>query len=229
MDAVIVGAGFSGLCAAIQLKRAGFRDFVILEKADRVGGTWRDNTYPGCACDVPSHLYSFSFEPNPRWTRTFSPQPEIWSYLRHCAEKYGVMPHIRFHHELRSAQWDARAQRWIVATAGGTYAARVLIAATGALSDPAIPALPGLESFQGTVFHSAQWDHSHDLRGRRVAVVGTGASAIQFVPRIQPLVETLHVFQRTPAWIMPHPDRPLRDWERRVYRMLPALQQAVRA
>jgi cation diffusion facilitator CzcD-associated flavoprotein CzcO len=225
----IVGSGFSGLGMAISLLRDGVDDFVLLERAGDVGGTWRDNTYPGCACDVPSHLYSFSFEPNPRWTRTFSPQPEIWTYLRHCAEKYGVMPHIRFNHELRSAQWDERAQRWMVTTAGGSYAARVLIAATGPLSDPSIPALPGLDAFAGKVFHSARWDHSHDLRGRRVAVIGTGASAIQFVPRIQPLVDSMHVFQRTPAWIMPHPDRPLRDWERRVYGMLPALQQAMRA
>ncbi|HXA28547.1 MAG TPA: NAD(P)/FAD-dependent oxidoreductase [Candidatus Angelobacter sp.] len=225
----IVGSGFSGLGMAISLLRDGVDDFVILERAGDVGGTWRDNTYPGCACDVPSHLYSFSFEPNPRWTRTFSPQGEIWTYLRHCAEKYGVMPHIRFNNELRSARWDPRLQRWHVETSQGSYLAQVLVAATGALSDPSVPALPGLESFQGKVFHSARWDHSYDLQGKRVAVVGTGASAIQFVPRIQKLVDRMHVFQRTPAWIMPHPDRPLRNWERAVYRALPPLQLAMRA
>jgi cation diffusion facilitator CzcD-associated flavoprotein CzcO len=216
----IVGSGFSGLGMAIALRRQGEHDFVVLERAGDVGGTWRDNTYPGCACDVPSHLYSFSFEPNPRWTRSFSPQQEIWDYLRHCARKYGVLPHVRFNHEVR--------KRWIVETSGGTYVAQVLVAATGALSEPSMPALPGLDSFKGTVFHSARWNHDHDLRGRRVAVIGTGASAIQFVPRIQPQVAHLDVYQRTPAWIMPHPDRPLRPWERRVYAMLPALQLLMR-
>jgi cation diffusion facilitator CzcD-associated flavoprotein CzcO len=225
----IVGSGFSGLGMAISLLRDGIDDFVVLERAGDVGGTWRDNTYPGCACDVPSHLYSFSFEPNPAWTRTFSPQPEIHRYLRHCAEKYRVLPHIRFHHDLREARWDAAARRWDVATSQGRYSAKVLIAATGALSDPSIPRIPGMESFRGTVFHSARWDHEYDLRGKRVAVVGTGASAIQFVPKIQPQVDRLHLFQRTPAWIMPHPDRPLRDWERRVYDLLPPLQLAMRA
>jgi cation diffusion facilitator CzcD-associated flavoprotein CzcO len=225
----IVGSGFSGLGMAISLLRDGVDDFVVLERAGDVGGTWRDNTYPGCACDVPSHLYSFSFEPNPTWTRTFSPQPEIHRYLRHCAAKYGVLPHIRFHHELLDAQWDEREQRWFVETSQGDYAARVLIAATGALSDPSVPDIPGLQSFTGRVFHSARWDHDYDLRGRRVAVVGTGASAIQFVPRIQPLVAELKLFQRTPAWIMPHPDRGLTALERRVYSLLPMLQLAMRA
>ena len=225
----IVGSGFSGLGMAISLLRDGVDDFVVLERAGDVGGTWRDNTYPGCACDVPSHLYSFSFEPNPTWTRTFSPQPEIQRYLRHCAEKYRVLPHMRFHSEVRSARWDGAAQRWMVETPGARFSARVLIAATGALSDPSIPDIPGLQSFQGKVFHSARWDHDYDLRGKRVAVVGTGASAIQFVPRIQPLVAQLTLFQRTPAWIMPHPDRALTAWERRVYRTLPALQLAMRA
>ncbi|HEV7679773.1 MAG TPA: NAD(P)/FAD-dependent oxidoreductase [Candidatus Dormibacteraeota bacterium] len=224
----IVGSGFSGLGMAIQLRRQGADDFVVLERAGDVGGTWRDNTYPGCACDVPSHLYSFSFEPNPRWTRSFSPRAEIWDYLRHCARKYGVLPHIRFNHELREACWDESRKRWIVETSGGTYVAQVLVAATGALSEPKTPPLPGLENFRGTVFHSARWNHDHDLRGRRVAVVGTGASAIQFVPRIRPQVAHLDVYQRTAAWIMPHPDRPLRRWERRIYSALPALQLLMR-
>jgi cation diffusion facilitator CzcD-associated flavoprotein CzcO len=225
----IVGSGFAGLAMAIRLKQQGEHDFALLERASDVGGTWRDNSYPGCACDVPSHLYSFSFEPNPRWTRTFSPQAEIQDYLRHCARKYGVLPHVRFGHELIDARWDEGTQRWILRTPHGTLTASVLVAATGPLSEPSIPALPGLDSFRGTVFHSAQWDHAHDLRGRRVAVVGTGASAIQFVPLIQPQVEHLTVFQRTPAWVMPHPDRPLRPVERALYSRMPMLQALMRS
>lgn len=224
----IVGSGFAGLAMAIRLKQQGDDDFVVLERAGDVGGTWRDNSYPGCQCDVPSHLYSFSFEPNPNWSRTFSMQPEIKEYLRHCARKYGVLPQVRFHCELLDAQWDADTQRWHLQTSRGALDAQFLLAAAGPLSEPKIPALPGLDSFRGTVFHSAQWDHQHDLRGRRVAVVGTGASAIQFVPRIQALVSQLTVFQRTPAWVMPHPDRPIRDWERRVYAAVPALQAVMR-
>jgi cation diffusion facilitator CzcD-associated flavoprotein CzcO len=228
VEVAIAGSGFAGLAMAIRLLQRGERDFVVLERAGDVGGTWRDNSYPGCACDVPSHLYSFSFEPNPHWSRTFSPQPEIQDYLRHCARKYGVLPHVRFDSELLDARWDEAAQRWILQTAGGPLTARVLVAATGPLSEPSIPVVPGLDSFRGTVFHSARWNHEHDLRGRRVAVVGTGASAIQFVPRIQPQVEHLTVFQRTPAWVMPHPDRPLRPAERAVYDRLPGMQALMR-
>ena len=206
----IVGSGFAGLGMAIRLREAGIEDFVVLEKADDVGGTWRDNSYPGCACDVPSHLYSFSFAPNPEWTSTFSPQPEIWDYLRGCAERYGVMAHIRFGHELLDAAWDEDAQRWRLETSRGELTAQALVLGTGPLSAPSIPDLPGLERFEGTTFHSATWDHDHDLDGERVAVIGTGASAIQFVPQIQPRVGRLHLFQRTAPWIMPRPDRPLK-------------------
>jgi cation diffusion facilitator CzcD-associated flavoprotein CzcO len=225
----IVGSGFAGLGMAIRLREAGVEDFVVLERADDVGGTWRDNSYPGCACDVPSHLYSFSFAPNPDWTSTFSPQPEIWGYLRDCAQRYGVMPHIRFGHELLDARWDDDAQRWRLRTSRGDLTAQALVLGTGPLSAPAIPELPGLERFEGTTFHSAAWDHDHDLDGERVAVIGTGASAIQFVPQIQPRVGRLHVFQRTAPWIMPRPDRPLAPFERRVYRALPAAQLLMRA
>jgi len=228
VEVAIAGSGFAGLAMAIRLKQRGEHDFAVLERAEDVGGTWRDNSYPGCACDVPSHLYSFSFEPNPRWSRTFSRQPEIQEYLRHCARKYGVLPHVRFGCELRDARWDEAAQRWRLSTSTGEMTARVLVAATGPLSEPSIPNLPGLDSFRGTVFHSARWNHAHDLRGRRVAVVGTGASAIQFVPLIQPQVERLTVFQRTPAWVMPHPDRPLKPVERAVYSRVPALQSLMR-
>jgi cation diffusion facilitator CzcD-associated flavoprotein CzcO len=225
----IVGSGFSGLGMAIRLRRAGIEDFVILERADDVGGTWRDNSYPGCRCDVPSHLYSFSFAPNPDWTSTFSAQEEIWDYLRTCARRYGVVDHVHFGHEVLGAEWDEDAQRWRIETSQGSLTAQALVLGTGPLSEPSIPDLPGLERFEGATFHSATWDHDHDLDGERVAVVGTGASAIQFVPQIQPHVERLHLFQRTAPWIMPRPDRPLKAWERRLYRALPAAQLVMRA
>ncbi|HKE81395.1 MAG TPA: NAD(P)/FAD-dependent oxidoreductase [Solirubrobacteraceae bacterium] len=225
----IVGSGFAGLGMAIRLRQEGIEDFVVLERAGDLGGTWRDNSYPGCACDVPSHLYSFSFAPNPDWTSTFSPQPEIWDYLRRCAQRYGVTDHIRFDHEVLEAAWDADAQRWHVETSQGPLTAEVLVMGTGPLSAPAIPDLPGLDRFEGATFHSATWDHDHDLGGERIAVIGTGASAIQFVPKIAPQAERLHVFQRTAPWIMPRPDRPLRPWERRLYRALPGAQLLMRA
>jgi cation diffusion facilitator CzcD-associated flavoprotein CzcO len=226
---VIVGTGFSGIGMAIELLRDGERDFVLLERADDIGGTWRDNTYPGCRCDVPSHLYSFSFAPNPNWSSTFSPQPEILEYLRDVAARFGVLPYVRFGTELESAEWDEQAARWRLETSRGPLSADVLIAAQGPLSEPLVPDVPGLDSFEGTTFHSATWDHEHRLDGERVAVIGTGASAIQFVPAIQPLVGQMHVFQRTPPWVMPHPNRPMKDWERRLYRRLPAAQLAMRA
>ena len=225
----IIGSGFAGLGMAIRLKQAGMEDFVVLERAGDVGGTWRDNSYPGCQCDVPSHLYSFSFAPNPRWTRTFSMQPEIYGYLRRCAQEYGITPHLRFDHEVTEAAWDDDASLWRIDTPRGTLTADLVVSGVGALSEPSIPEIPGLDSFQGTSFHSAAWDHSHDLTGERVAVIGTGASTIQIVPSIQRAVSRLHVFQRTPPWVMPHPDRPTTRLERRIYRLLPAAQLAMRA
>src|SRR5687768_16304414 len=171
----IIGSGFGGLGTAIRLKQEGIHDFVVLERAGDVGGTWRDNTYPGCACDVQSHLYSFSFAPNPGWSRSFSPQPEIQEYLQRCARDFDILPHIRFHHEVHGGAWDDAARRWRIETSHGPFTAHFVVLATGSLSDPVIPALPGLESFQGRAFHSARWDHAYDLRGRRVAVLGTGA------------------------------------------------------
>jgi cation diffusion facilitator CzcD-associated flavoprotein CzcO len=224
----IVGSGFAGIGMAICLRQAGIEDFVVLERAGDVGGTWQANTYPGCQCDVPSHLYSFSFAPNPGWTRTYSRQPEIWAYLRGCAERYGLAPHLRLGHELTGATWDEECARWRVETSGGALEATLLIDATGPLSQPAVPRIRGLARFEGTIFHSAEWDHDHDLTGERVAVIGTGASAIQFVPRIQPRVGALHVFQRTPPWVLPHADRPTSRLERRLYRALPLVQRAVR-
>jgi cation diffusion facilitator CzcD-associated flavoprotein CzcO len=225
----IVGTGFSGLGMAIKLRQEGEHDFVLLERAAEIGGTWRDNTYPGCRCDVPSHLYSFSFAPNPDWSSTFSPQSEILDYLKDCAERFGVMPHIRFETELESAAWDDEDELWRIETSQEAMTAEVLIAAQGPLSDPSLPEVPGLESFEGKAFHSAQWDHDHTLEGERVAVIGTGASAIQFVPEIQPEVEQLHVFQRTAPWVIPHRNRPMRRWERALYRVFPPAQLAMRA
>ncbi|HEX5708987.1 MAG TPA: NAD(P)/FAD-dependent oxidoreductase [Pyrinomonadaceae bacterium] len=229
VSVAIIGTGFGGLGAAIRLKQQGVEDFVIFERAGDVGGVWRDNSYPGCACDVESHLYSFSFAPNPEWTHSFSRQPEIWDYLRACARDYGILPHIRFRHEVREAAWDERARVWRIETSQGTFAASVLVAAAGSLSDPSMPSLRGLENFKGRAFHSARWDHTFDLAGRRVAVIGTGASAIQFVPAIQPTVSKLYVFQRTAPWIVPRRDRPLREGERRMFRRFPAAQRAQRA
>ena len=225
----VIGAGFAGIGLAIRLLQRGERDFVVFERAGDVGGTWRDNTYPGAACDVPSNLYSFSFAPNPSWTRSFSPQPEIHGYLRDCAERYGVLPHVRFGHEVTAARWDDDAQCWVVDTTGGPYRANVLVSARGPLSEPCVPALRGLARFEGSLFHSARWDHDHDLRGERVAVIGTGASAVQFVPAIQPVVRRLHVFQRTPAWVIPRRDRRLTRAEHLAYRACPWAQLAVRA
>ncbi|HTR54977.1 MAG TPA: NAD(P)/FAD-dependent oxidoreductase [Kofleriaceae bacterium] len=215
LSAIVVGAGFSGICAGVELRRAGIEDFVILEKAARVGGTWRENTYPGAACDIPSHLYSYSFEPNPRWSRAYGKQAEILAYLEHCADKYGLAPHLRFGQTVEDARYDAATGAWTVKTRGGeTFVARALILGNGALHVPQLPDVPGLASFQGTQFHSARWNHDYDLAGKRVAVIGTGASAIQFVPEIAPRVAQLHVFQRTAPWIIPKHDRAIGDAER---------------
>ncbi|WAS99404.1 flavin-containing monooxygenase [Nannocystis punicea] len=230
VDVVIVGAGFSGLCMAIQLRRVGITDFVVLEKADRVGGTWRDNTYPGAACDIPSHLYSYSFEQNPNWTRAFPPQSEIQQYLERCADKYDVRRHIRFGAEVVEATFDRAAGRWRVRTgAGEQLSARAFVLGNGALHLPAYPELRGLGDFTGKTFHSARWDHAYDMSQKTVAVLGTGASAIQFVPQIAPVVERLHLFQRTPAWIVPKPDHAIGELARKLYARVPALQRLVRS
>ena len=230
LDVLIVGTGFAGLGMAIHLKRAGFQSFTILERAQDVGGTWRDNRYPGCACDIPSHLYSFSFELNPAWTRHYPPQREIWEYLRHCARKYVLLPHIRFGAELVQAHYDEAAARWHVTTRDGrSFSARVLVSGMGGLSNPAVPRVPGLEQFSGTSFHSARWNKDYDLRGKRVAVIGSGASAIQIVPQIQPLVSRLDYYQRTPSWILPHPDRAVTPFELWLFRWLPFTKHLLRA
>jgi cation diffusion facilitator CzcD-associated flavoprotein CzcO len=224
---VVIGTGFAGIGMAVRLKQVGYDDFVVLERAQEVGGTWRDNTYPGCRCDVPSHLYSFSFAPNPEWSSTFSPQPEIEDYLRNVTDRFGIRPHIRFGHEVESAHWEDG--QWRIRTSQGDFTAQLLLSGMGPLAEPSYPNLPGIESFEGEVFHSAKWNHELDLSGRKVAVIGTGASAIQFVPAIQPEVEELHLFQRTPPWVLPRPDRKITEVEKAVYRRFPLVQKAVRA
>jgi cation diffusion facilitator CzcD-associated flavoprotein CzcO len=225
---VIVGAGFAGIGMAIKLKQAGYHDFVVLEKGDDLGGTWRDNTYPGCACDVPSHLYSYSFELNPDWSRMFAPQEEIWEYLRGCASRYGVLPHIRYGARVASMEYDERALRWRVELdGGGVLKPRAVVSGIGALHVPSYPDVPGRDAFRGTAFHSARWDHSADLAGKRIAVIGTGASAAQFVPRIAPLAGHLTVFQRTPPWVQAKPDFAFSPAARRALR-LPGAARALR-
>ncbi|GAA0654330.1 NAD(P)/FAD-dependent oxidoreductase [Streptomyces thermocarboxydovorans] len=217
----VVGSGFGGLGAAVRLRREGITDFVVLERASSVGGTWRDNSYPGCACDVPSHLYSFSFAPNPDWPRSFSGQEHIRAYLERVTDTFGLRPHIRFDSEVKRMVWDTERLRWDIETSSGSLSADVVVSATGPLSDPKIPDIPGLDTFPGKVFHSARWDHDYDLRGKRVAMIGTGASAIQIVPSIQPEVSRLTLFQRTPAWVLPRVDRTISAAERALHRALP--------
>lgn len=228
VQVAIIGAGFGGIGAAVRLRQAGIDDIVILERADEVGGVWRDNTYPGCACDVQSHLYSLSFAPNPDWSRSYSRQPEIWAYLRQVVADFGLAPLIRFGHEVQAAAWDGAALRWRITTSRGPVSAAVLVVGSGGLSEPAIPQLPGAERFAGRAFHSARWDHSFDLAGRAVAVIGTGASAIQLIPAIQPQVARLMVYQRTPPWVMPRHERPYTLAERRLLARFPALRLLAR-
>jgi cation diffusion facilitator CzcD-associated flavoprotein CzcO len=209
----------------IRLKKAGIESFTIFEKADSLGGTWRDNDYPGCACDVQSHLYSFSFEPNPRWSRMFAEQREIRSYLEHCADKYRLLPHLRFNREVKSTEFDEASSTWkVTLTDGEELTADIVILATGGLSRPSYPDIAGIRRFTGKLFHSARWDHKYDLSDKRVGVIGTGASSIQFVPQIAGRVKQLALFQRTAPWILPKPDRAISAGERRLYSLFPFLQ-----
>ncbi|MCX6129684.1 MAG: NAD(P)/FAD-dependent oxidoreductase [Proteobacteria bacterium] len=220
---VIVGSGFAGLAMAIRLKKAGIDDFTILEQAGEVGGTWRDNTYPGAACDVPSPVYSFSFEANPNWSSKFSPQKEIYEYLKHCAKKYAIYPHIRFHNKVEESQFNSESGLWTVSIkAQASIDCRFLILCSGGLSRPAYPKIPGIDSFKGALFHSAAWDHKFPLENSRVAVIGTGASSIQIVPAIIDKVKQLNLFQRTPAWILPKSERKFGKLERFFLAKIPA-------
>ena len=225
----IIGAGISGICMGIQLVKAGIHHFTIYEKDSTLGGTWRDNTYPGCGCDIPSYLYCFSFEQKSDWSRKFSSQAEILQYLEQCVEKYGLKPHISFGTEITRAQFIAEESLWRIENAqGDAVYANVLVSGCGQLDRPLYPDIEGLEQFQGTCFHSARWDHDHDLRGERVAVIGNGASASQFIPEIAPALERLTVFQRTPNWVIPRLDHRYCSrahwwfrwfpWAKRVYR-----------
>lgn len=226
---VIVGTGFSGLGMAIRLAQRGESDYVVLEKADDVGGTWRDNRYPGCACDVPSRLYSFSFDQKPDWTRDFATADEIWAYLRDVADRHGVRGRIEFGADLTSAAYSEQHRRWELATAGGRrWTADALVLGVGALHEPRLPDVPGLEDFGGPVFHSARWPARDGLDGKRVAVVGTGASSVQIVPALAPRTERITVFQRTPAWILPKHDTVWSERRKRMFASHPALQRAVR-
>jgi cation diffusion facilitator CzcD-associated flavoprotein CzcO len=219
----IIGAGFGGVGLAVRLKQAGI-DFVLFEKGAGVGGVWRENTYPGAACDVPSHLYSFSFEPKPDWPRKYAEQPHILGYLEHCAKKYDLLKHARFNTEIESARFDETNGLWTLrAKTGEEFQARALVTACGQLNRPATPSLKGLESFRGEKFHSALWNHGIDFAGKRVAIVGTGASAIQFVPTVVAKAAKVTLFQRSPPWIMPKPDRVFRDFEKALMRSVPGV------
>jgi len=224
----VLGAGFAGLGAAIKLDEAGEHDFLVVDKGDSVGGTWRDNTYPGAACDVPSQLYSFSFAPNPEWSRSFSPQPEIHAYLERVAEESGVLDRFRFGVRVEDATWDEGDRVWQVTTSAGTVTADILISGSGGLSEPRLPEIKGIEDFTGEIFHSARWNHDYDLTGKRVAVIGTGASAIQIVPEIARRVAHLDVYQRTAPWVIPRHDREYTRLERFAFRHVPLFQKLYR-
>jgi|SRR5277367_3386708 len=229
VDVLIVGAGFSGLCMAIKLRESGIRSFLLIEKSDDIGGTWYDNRYPGCACDIPSHLYSFSFELSPDWSRMYPGQQEIHAYLRRCVARYELAPHIRLNTRLHEAVWDETAGMWHATAGDGVHIrARVLVSGMGGLHVPQYPKLKGIEQFAGTTFHSSTWDHGVDLSGKNVAVVGTGASAIQFVPQIAPSVDKLYLYQRTPPWIVPRMDFVIQEkWKQR-FRRFPIIMRAFR-
>ncbi len=226
---VVVGSGFSGIGTAVALREAGIDDFVVLERADGLGGTWRDNTYPGAACDVPSHLYSFSFAPKRDWSHVYSRQPEIRAYLEQVAADSGVLPHLHCGTDVVSGRWDDDALLWRLQTSRGDLTADVLVSGAGGLVEPHLPDVPGIETFTGPWFHSARWDHSVDLTGKRVAVVGTGASAAQFVPELQKTAARVVVFQRTPPWVVPREDRAYSEREHRLHARVPGLLKLARA
>jgi cation diffusion facilitator CzcD-associated flavoprotein CzcO len=219
----VVGGGFGGVGAAVVLSRAGYDDVTVFERGERVGGVWHHNTYPGAACDIPSHLYEFSFAPNPRWSRRYAPQAEIQAYLEDVARRHGVLDRVRTGTEVTGARWDGA--RWILDTSAGAHAADILLTGTGQLTIPSVPAIPGLGDFAGPAFHTAEWRHDVDLAGRRVAVVGTGCSAIQVVPAIQPIVEHIDVYQRSPGWTIPRLDFAYRERTKRLFARFPLLQK----
>ena len=225
----VVGGGFGGVGAAVMLEDAGYHDVAVFERSERLGGVWHHNTYPGAACDVASHFYEFSFEPNPRWSRRYAPQAEIQSYLEDVARRRGVIDRFRLGTEVTRASWDEERAKWVLETSGGTHEAEILITACGQLRIPAFPPIPGVDDFDGPAFHTAEWRHGVDLTGKRVAVVGTGCSAIQTVPAIQPLVERLDVYQRSPGWTFPKMDFAYKERTKRLFERFPLLQRLDRA
>ncbi len=225
----VVGGGFGGVGAAAMLKRAGYEDVTVFERGERLGGVWHHNTYPGAACDIPSHLYEFSFAPNPHWSRRYAPQAEIQAYLEEIASRYGVRDRIRTGTEVLGARWDEARDAWVLETTAGPHEANVLVTACGQLSVPTVPPIPGLDSFAGPAFHTARWRHDVDLAGKRVAVVGTGCSAIQVVPAIQPIVDQVDVYQRSPGWTLPKMDFPYSERTQRLFARFPILQRLDRA
>ena len=224
----IIGTGFGGIVTAVRLRQAGFSDFVMLDRAGEVGGVWRDNDYPGAAVDVQSNLYSFSFAPNPHWHNTYATQPELFAYLKDVADTQDLRARLVLDCAVERLEWDPAAQLWRLETVRGPRTATHVVLATGALADPLIPAIPGLDRFEGVSFHSARWQHDYDLAGKRVAVIGTGSSAVQFVPAIQSDVAHLTVFQRTPAWVVRRHDRPVGSLSRALYRRFPMFQRLER-
>jgi cation diffusion facilitator CzcD-associated flavoprotein CzcO len=224
----IIGTGFGGIATAIRLQQDGFHDFVLLERANDIGGVWRDNDYPGAAVDVQCQLYSFSFAPNPHWRNFYAKQPEIHGYLKDVTERFGLRRHLMLDCAVQRLDWNPTKQVWRLETARGERTANHVVIATGALAEPVIPTLPGVDRFAGTTFHSARWDHDFDLAGKRVAVIGTGASAVQFIPAIQPTAGHITVFQRTPHWVMPRHDREIGERTQRLLRAVPALQRLQR-
>ena len=225
---IVVGAGFAGIGAAIKLRQAGI-DFLVLEKAAEIGGVWRDNTYPGCGCDVPSALYSYSFAPNPRWSQFFAKQSEIKDYTQDTADKFGIMDHVRLRHELLEARWIDEQKLWRLQTSAGVFWAQFVVMASGPMHVPVLPRIKGMDTFTGGHFHSARWNHDYGLRGKRIAVIGSGASAIQFVPHIAPLVERLTLFQRTPPWVLPKFDPPISARWQGLFEKFPWIQRLLRA
>nr|WP_174505418.1 NAD(P)/FAD-dependent oxidoreductase [Acinetobacter sp. Marseille-Q1620] len=224
-DTIVVGAGISGIAAAYKLTQAGYDDFIVLERAARVGGAWRENTYPGCGCDVPSSLYSFSFAPSSKWSHLFARQPEILDYLESVVEQFNLGEKIQFNNGLEKARWDEEKKQWVLDTAQGQYLAKTVIFSTGPLTEPQTPKIKGIETFKGEMFHSAKWNHDYDLTGKRIAVIGTGASAIQFIPQIQPLAKELYVFQRTAPWVLPKPDMQLGEKAKSWVEKYPKIQE----
>ena len=228
-EVLIIGAGFGGLGTAIRLRQQGISDIVILERADEVGGTWRDNSYPGAACDIPSNLYSYSFAPNPDWSRAYSGSGEILDYARHLADSNDLRPLIRFGRTVTEAAFNESDGYWQVTTQDGEqFLGRSLVMASGGLANPSLPKIPGIDTFEGKRIHSARWDHDYDLKGKRIAVIGTGASAIQIIPELVKVAEKVTVFQRTPGWVMPRMDYRSPAWSKALFRAVPATQSLLR-